>query len=163
VHSRCEWGRVKTKTLQAGLPEFCFFSANPSSLGSSVPIRVIRGQTLLRSDIIQFTQPNMKKTTILLLAAVATALLTSCATKPVPVAPGYVNDSDDFDNDIPKNEVPANVLAAAKAEIPGFILEEANLQQRGATRLFELQGRANDRPYELDITADGRVLHIERD
>ena len=103
----------------------------------------------------------MKKTTILLLASVATALLAACATKPVPVAPGYENDN--FDNDIPKNEVPANVLAAAKAQIPGFILEEADLQQRGATRLFELQGRANDRPYHLNITADGRVLHIERD
>ena len=129
-----------------------------------MPIRVIRGPTLLRSDIIQFTQPNMKKTTILLLAAAASlSLLTSCATKPVPVAPGYADDGDDADNDIPKNEVPANVLAAAKAEIPGFILEEADLQQRGATRLFELQGRANGRPYEIDITADGRVLRIERD
>ena len=105
----------------------------------------------------------MKKNTTLLLAAAATALLAACATKPVPIAPGYVNDSDDFDNDIPKNEVPANVLAAAKAQIPGFVLTEANLQQRGSTRLFELQGRANSRPYELDITADGRVLHIERD
>lgn len=105
----------------------------------------------------------MKKTTTLLLAAAATALLAACATQPRPVAPGYVNDSDDFDNDIPKNEVPANVLAAAKAQVPGFVLTEANLQQRGSTRLFELQGRANSRPYELDITADGRVLHIERD
>ena len=105
----------------------------------------------------------MKKTTILLLAAVAAGSLVSCAARPRPVAPGYVNDSDDFDNDIPKNEVPANVLAAAKAAIPGFTLTEANLQQRGGTRLFELQGRANDRPYELDITADGRLLHIERD
>jgi hypothetical protein len=105
----------------------------------------------------------MKKTTILLLAAASAALLTSCAMQPRPVVPGYVNDSDDFDNDIPKNEVPANVLAAAKAQIPGFVLTEANLQQRGTTRLFELQGRANERPYELDITADGRVLHIERD
>lgn len=104
----------------------------------------------------------MKKTTTLLLAAAATALLAACAsTKPVPVAPGYEND--DFDNDIPKNEVPANVLSAAKAEIPGFILEEADLQQRGAARLFELQGRANGHPYEIDITADGRVLRIERD
>jgi hypothetical protein len=30
------------KTLQAGLPDFCFFSANPRLLGSSVPIRAIR-------------------------------------------------------------------------------------------------------------------------
>jgi hypothetical protein len=36
-------GQDKTKTLQAGLPNFCFFSANPSSLGSSVPILEIRG------------------------------------------------------------------------------------------------------------------------
>ena len=105
----------------------------------------------------------MKKTTTLLLAVVSAALLASCATQPRPVAPGYADDGDDADNDIPNNEVPVNVLAAAKAQIPGFVLEEANLQQRGATRLFELQGRANDRPYELDITADGRVLHIERD
>ena len=42
-HSRREWGRIKTKTLQAGLPDFCFFSANPRLLGSSVPIRAIRG------------------------------------------------------------------------------------------------------------------------
>ena len=103
----------------------------------------------------------MKKTTTILLTATATFLLAACATQPVPVSPGYQND--DFDNDIPKNEVPANVLAAAKAEIPGFVLEEADLQQRGAIRLFELQGRANGRPYHLDITADGRVLHIERD
>ena len=105
----------------------------------------------------------MKKTTTLLLAAVSAALLASCATQSRPVAPGYADDGDDADNDIPKNEVPANVLAAAKAEIPGFILEEADLQQRGATRLFELQGRANGRPYEIDITADGRVLRSERD
>lgn len=105
----------------------------------------------------------MKKTTTLLIATATVALLASCATKPQPVAPGYASASDDFDNDIPKNEVPANVLAAAKVQIPGFVLQSANLQQRGGTRLFELQGRANNRPYELDITADGRVLHIERD
>jgi starvation-inducible outer membrane lipoprotein len=105
----------------------------------------------------------MKKTTTLLIATATVALMASCATKPQPVAPGYASASNDFDNDIPKNEVPANVLAAAKAQIPGFVLQSANLQQRGATRLFELQGRANSRPYELDITADGRVLHIERD
>jgi hypothetical protein len=29
-HSQCEWGRAKTKNLQAGLPVFCFFSANPA-------------------------------------------------------------------------------------------------------------------------------------
>jgi hypothetical protein len=27
-------GGAKTKTLQAGLPDFCFFSANPSLLGA---------------------------------------------------------------------------------------------------------------------------------
>jgi hypothetical protein len=43
MHSRREWGREKTKTLQAGLLDFGFFSANPIWLGSSVPIRDIRG------------------------------------------------------------------------------------------------------------------------
>ena len=43
LHSLREWGRTKAKTPQVGLPDYCFFSANPSLLGSSVPIRVIRG------------------------------------------------------------------------------------------------------------------------
>jgi hypothetical protein len=34
VHSRREWGRAKTKTLQASLIDFSFFSANPSLAGS---------------------------------------------------------------------------------------------------------------------------------
>jgi len=34
---------AKTKTVQASLIEFCFFSANPSWLGSSAPIGDIRG------------------------------------------------------------------------------------------------------------------------
>jgi hypothetical protein len=29
-HSQCEWGRAKTKSLQAGLTNFCFFSASPA-------------------------------------------------------------------------------------------------------------------------------------
>ena len=33
-HSRSEWGRAKTETLQASLPDFCFFSANRSLLGA---------------------------------------------------------------------------------------------------------------------------------
>jgi hypothetical protein len=32
MHSRREWGMAKTKTLQAGLPDFCCFFANPSLL-----------------------------------------------------------------------------------------------------------------------------------
>jgi len=101
----------------------------------------------------------MKKTATLLAAAAACALA-ACATQN-QVAPGY--DSDNFDNDIPHSEVPPKILALARAEIPGFDLEDAELVQRGATRLFELQGFANGRPHQIDITSDGRVLHIERD
>lgn len=103
----------------------------------------------------------MKKPVTRTLLAGGLAFLAACATTPQPVAPGY--DNDNFDNDIPKNEVPAAVLAAAKAQIPGFVLEDADLQERNGQRLFELQGRADGRRYEMDILADGRVLHIERD
>lgn len=103
----------------------------------------------------------MKKPVSRILLASGLAFLAACATTPQPVAPGF--ESDDFDNEIPKNEVPAVVLAAAKAQIPGFVLEDADLQERNGHRLFELQGRANGRRYEMNILADGRVLHIERD
>ena len=103
----------------------------------------------------------MKKTVTRSLLAGGLAFLAACATTPQPIAPGY--DNDNYDNKIPKNEVPAAVLAAAKAQIPGFVLEEADLQERHGRRLFELQGRAHGRRYEMDILADGRVLHLERD
>lgn len=107
----------------------------------------------------------MKKTTTLLLAATA-ALLASCATQNRPAATGHGAggfDGIDSDNDIPRSEVPSKVIAAAKAEIRGFALEEADLVQRGGTRIYELQGFASGRPCQIDIAADGRVLHIERD
>jgi hypothetical protein len=38
-----QMGQGKTKTLQASSQDFCFFSANPILMGSSVPISGIRG------------------------------------------------------------------------------------------------------------------------
>jgi hypothetical protein len=104
---------------------------------------------------------KMKNHTITLLLVAAVCGLASCATKPRSASPGF--DDGIVDNDIPRSRIPSHVMAAAKAEIPGFALEEADLVQRAGTRLFELQGYANNRPCEIDITADGRVLHVERD
>ena len=37
-HSRREWGRAKTETLQASLPDFCFFLPIPACFEQSEPI-----------------------------------------------------------------------------------------------------------------------------
>lgn len=101
----------------------------------------------------------MMKTTSTLLLAALSALTVSCASKPQPLAPGYQTNT--FDNEIPLSEIPPAVSAAAKAQIPGLRIENADVQQRGEARLYEIDGTANGRDYELTLTADGRVLHVE--
>ena len=101
----------------------------------------------------------MKKT-LRLLAVAGLALVASCASRTTPTpAPGYQVNS--FDNDLPLNEIPPEIVASAKAQIPGFRIEDAELQQRGTARLYELDGIANGRNYGITISADGRVLHVE--
>ena len=101
----------------------------------------------------------MKTATTALLLAALSAFTVSCASKPQPLAPGYQTNT--FDNDIPLNEIPPAVAAAAKAQIPGLRIEDADVQQRGEVRLYEIDGTANGHDYEMTLTADGRVLHVE--
>jgi hypothetical protein len=113
----------------------------------------------------------MKKIAILILLAGSITFLAACATtpqrhslKPFTVRPATSNFSDDDDDDeIPKNKVPIAVLAAAKSQVPGFMLEEVDVKQRASGVLYELEGSADGRDYGMIITSDGRILHLERD
>jgi uncharacterized membrane protein YkoI len=59
--------------------------------------------------------------------------------------------------------VPANILAAAKSSVPGFAMTSYDTDTDNGRMVYELDGTANGRRYEMDILADGRVLRIERD
>jgi hypothetical protein len=69
--------------------------------------------------------------------------------------------------DVPLNEVPAEVLAAATAEQPGFKAAEAEAETRDGRRYFDVGGKlADGSEVEFDIMEEGRrwrVVETQRD
>ena len=68
---------------------------------------------------------------------------------------------------VPLAEVPAEVLAAARAARPGFTVSEAEAETRDGRRYFDVGGRLQDgSEVEFDIMEEGgrwRVVETQRD
>ena len=54
------------------------------------------------------------------------------------------------------SEVPPEVLEAAREAVPGFEATEAEIEY-----IYELDGEANGKAYEIEISPDGEVKEIE--
>ncbi|HEY0445239.1 MAG TPA: hypothetical protein VGD19_02175 [Allosphingosinicella sp.] len=69
--------------------------------------------------------------------------------------------------DVPLDQVPAAVLAAAKAEQPGFTPAQAQAETREGRRYFDIEGKlADGSELEFDIMEEGgrwRVVETQRD
>ncbi len=72
-------------------------------------------------------------------------------------------DSDDGEEKIPLDQVPADVKNAAQAALPGLVLEEAERETEDGTVVYSLEGRADGEEYEFEVSAAGKVLEVERD
>ncbi|MDA1260686.1 MAG: PepSY domain-containing protein [Planctomycetota bacterium] len=70
-------------------------------------------------------------------------------------------DDDGDEHEIALNQVPHNVLAAAVAKVPGFVLEEACTEDEDGVLIYCLEGKANGKEYEIDVTAAGKVMEVE--
>lgn len=90
--------------------------------------------------------------TVALFSAAALLLLSGCET---------FDDAFDREREIALTEVPAAVLEAGKLAVPGFVAEEAEVENEQGRLVYELEGRAGAREIEIEILADGTVLEIE--
>lgn len=79
-----------------------------------------------------------------LLLIPASLLVTGCSSLPPE------------ERDIAVSRVPAEVLEAARQAVPGFEATEAEIEY-----VYELDGEANGREYEIEVSADGEVKEIE--
>ena len=59
--------------------------------------------------------------------------------------------------------VPANILAAAKASVPGFAMSSYDTDTDNGRKVYELDGTANGRKCEVKVDASGKVLKVDRD
>ncbi len=103
----------------------------------------------------------------LLIGLVATGCYESAIavddTRPVVAMAAVDADSDDGEEEIPLDQVPANVKSAAQAAVPGLILEEAERETEDGTVVYSLEGTADGQEYEVEVSAAGKVLEIEKE
>ncbi|HEY5624125.1 MAG TPA: PepSY domain-containing protein [Gammaproteobacteria bacterium] len=67
------------------------------------------------------------------------------------------------DRDVPIADVPATVLAAARAAVPGLVITSAEVEVEDGQDVYEIEGTADGMEYEIEISVDGEVLEIEAD
>jgi len=70
-------------------------------------------------------------------------------------------EDDDDEDKVPLAQVPQVVKDAAAKAVPGIVLEEAERETEGGQVVFNLEGEAGGKDYELEITAEGKVLEVE--
>jgi uncharacterized membrane protein YkoI len=63
---------------------------------------------------------------------------------------------------ITMDHVPANVLAAAQAAVPGAEFTSAEFEIENGKVLYSLAGTVGGERVEVELAADGRVLEVER-
>ncbi len=67
----------------------------------------------------------------------------------------------DKDQKVALSDVPQAALEAAKTEVPGIVLTEATMEEEDGQRVYEVMGMADGKKYEIEVTAEGKVLEVE--
>jgi len=60
-------------------------------------------------------------------------------------------------------EVPPVAVAAAEAAVEGLQIVSAQTEAERGETLYELGGTAGGQAFEIEVTADGRVIEVEAD
>ncbi|MEJ2534095.1 MAG: PepSY domain-containing protein [Gammaproteobacteria bacterium] len=65
------------------------------------------------------------------------------------------------ERNVPLSEVPPNVLSATKGAVPGLLIDEIELEEEDGVEVWEFEGMAGGKRYEVEISASGEVLEVE--
>lgn len=65
------------------------------------------------------------------------------------------------EQEIALSDVPQAVKDAALAAVPGLQMSEAETELENGVRTNCIEGSADGKEYEIEISADGRVLEVE--
>ena len=76
---------------------------------------------------------------------------------------GVIVALPDDDKEIPLSWVPDQAIEAAKEAVPGIHIVEAERHRTHKGVVYELDGVADGKKYEVNVTADGEVLQIIQD
>jgi hypothetical protein len=85
--------------------------------------------------------------------ALPTALLAILIGMIAPQLPG-----DETEQEVAREQIPENVRLAAEKAVDGIQIEDAEVE---AVLIFELEGKADGKEIEIEVTAEGQVLKSE--
>jgi len=116
-------------------------------------------------------QKSARNTALCAGAWIALAALSSCRSdaghahvRDASTVHAYADNDDDGDEtevDVALADVPAAVRAAALAELPGFVIEQAELETSSKGKVYCLEGELDGEDVEIEVSADGKVLEVE--
>ena len=81
----------------------------------------------------------------------------------VPEPPTASSTRKPGEGSVALDAVPQIVKDAALAAVPGLVLEEAESEVEKGVLVYELEGKVGRVEYEIEVTADGKVLEVEKD
>ena len=67
------------------------------------------------------------------------------------------------EKDIPLSQVPEAALEAGRQAVENITLTEAELEEEDGQMVYVLEGTADGIEYEIEVTADGKVLEVEQE
>ena len=78
---------------------------------------------------------------------------------------GCATFDDMFENEkeVPLSEVPPDALQAAEGAVDGITITEAEMEEEGGQTVYVLEGEANGKEYEIEVTPEGKVLEVEEE
>jgi hypothetical protein len=79
------------------------------------------------------------------------------------VPSAWAAEEKEQDEKVALDQAPAAVLKAAQDAVKGITLTEAERETKGAAVVYELKGNVGDKEYEVQVSADGKVLKVEEE
>jgi uncharacterized membrane protein YkoI len=65
--------------------------------------------------------------------------------------------------EIPVSQVPKAAMDAAQNAAKGVNLTEASVEEEKGQTVYTLEGKADGKDYEIEVTADGNVLKVKQE
>lgn len=72
-------------------------------------------------------------------------------------------DDDGKEEKIELKDVPEAVLKAAQAAVKDIVFSKAEKETKGEKVIYELKGKAGEKTYEVEVSAEGKVLEVEEE
>ena len=69
----------------------------------------------------------------------------------------------DDEKEIPLSQVPVVAVEAAQQAVENITLTEAAVEEEDGQTVYVLEGAADGKEYEIEVTADGKVLDVEQE